>query len=55
MSARHVVFADHPHTDPGDGRAQCAICGKWVWLVTHSCKGIRVAPAAEHPEARGTP
>jgi hypothetical protein len=38
--------ADHPYTDPGDGRTQCETCGKYVWLVTHSCKGVRVAPAA---------
>lgn len=37
------VLADHPHEDPGDGREQCETCGKWVWLVTHSCKGIRAA------------
>lgn len=38
--------ADHPHTDPGDGREECQTCGKWVWLVTHSCKGIPVTQAA---------
>lgn len=38
--------ADHPHTDPGDGRTECDRCGKWVWLVTHSCKGVPVTPAA---------
>lgn len=40
-------LADHPHTDPGDGRSQCGKCGKWVWPVTHSCKGVRVASPAE--------
>jgi hypothetical protein len=38
------VWPDHPYTDPGDGRQQCSVCGKWVHLVTHSCKGVRVAP-----------
>lgn len=38
--------ADHPHTDPGDGRTECETCGKWVWLVTHSCKRVPVTPAA---------
>lgn len=37
---------DHPHTDPGDGRTECDRCGKWVWLVTHSCKGVPVTEAA---------
>jgi hypothetical protein len=37
---------DHPHTDPGDGRSRCETCGKFVWPVTHSCKGVRVALAA---------
>lgn len=36
----------HPLTDPGDGRVECQPCGKWVWLVTHSCKGIPVTAAA---------
>jgi hypothetical protein len=39
-----IVDIDHPHTDPGDGRSQCGVCGKFVWPVIHSCKGIRVAP-----------
>lgn len=38
--------ADHPHTDPGDGRTECERCGKFVWLVTHSCKGVPVTEAA---------
>lgn len=37
---------DHPHTDPGDGRTECSVCGKWVWPVTHSCKGVPVTEAA---------
>lgn len=37
---------DHPHSDPGDGRQECDVCGKWVWLVTHSCKGVPVTEAA---------
>lgn len=38
-------LADHLHSDPGDGRSECPTCGKWVWLVTHSCKGISVTPS----------
>lgn len=38
--------ADHPHTDPGDGRAECDRCGKWVWPAIHSCKRVPVTPAA---------
>lgn len=38
--------ADHPHTDPGDGREECDLCGKWVWLGTHSCKRVPVTDAA---------
>lgn len=41
------VHADHPYTDPGDGRAECKTCGKWVWLIVHSCKGIPVTAAAK--------
>jgi hypothetical protein len=41
-----MSLADHPHTDPGDGRTECDTCGKWVWLVTHSCKGVPVTKAA---------
>lgn len=37
-------LGDHPHANPGDGRPQCPTCGKFVWPVIHSCKGIRVAP-----------
>lgn len=39
-------MTDHPHTDPGDGRQECHTCGKYVWRVTHSCKGVPVTPAA---------
>lgn len=39
-------FADHPHTDPGDGRTECNVCGKWVYEVIHSCKGVPVTVAA---------
>jgi hypothetical protein len=39
-------IADHPHTDPGDGRTECNSCGKFVWLVTHSCKRVPVTAAA---------
>lgn len=38
--------ADHPHTDPGDGRTECKVCGKWVWPFLHSCKGVPVTDAA---------
>ena len=41
-----MAFADHPHTDPGDGRTECEVCGKWVWECTHSCKGVPVTEAA---------
>lgn len=43
---RRLAAADHPHTDPGDGRVECDLCGKFVWLVTHSCKRVPVTPAA---------
>jgi hypothetical protein len=43
---------DHPHYDPGDGRTQCAVCGKWVYPCIHSCKGIRVAPPDWFVKAR---
>jgi hypothetical protein len=47
-AARRVAapIADHPHTDPGDGRTECQTCGKWVHLVIHSCKGVPVTVAA---------
>ena len=38
--------ADHPHTDPGDGRSECDVCGKWVWPVIHSCKRVPVTARA---------
>lgn len=49
--------ADHPHADPGDGRTECETCGKWVWLVTHSCKRVPVTPAAvaRHQERLAMP
>ncbi|MEU7170234.1 hypothetical protein ABZ949_01930 [Micromonospora tulbaghiae] len=40
------VPADHPHTDPGDGRTECPTCGKFVWPAIHSCKGVPVTAAA---------
>jgi hypothetical protein len=40
------MHADHPHADPHDGRTECDICGKFVWLALHSCKGVPVTPAA---------
>ena len=42
-----TAYADHPHTDPSDGRQECDTCGKFVWAVTHSCKGVPVTEAAE--------
>ncbi|MEU4781047.1 hypothetical protein [Micromonospora sp. NPDC023633] len=42
----HHPLADHPHTDPGDGRTECDGCGKYVWPVIHSCKGIPVTAKA---------
>ncbi|MDG4792119.1 hypothetical protein O7626_40605 [Micromonospora sp. WMMD1102] len=38
--------ADHPHTDPGDGRQECDRCGKFIWPAIHSCKGVPVTAAA---------
>jgi hypothetical protein len=47
VTARQArLSANHPHTDPGDGRTKCDLCGKFVWLVTHSCKRVPVTPAA---------
>lgn len=46
LSAEIAPLGDHPHSDPGDGRSECQTCGKWVWLVTHSCKGVPVTQAA---------
>lgn len=40
------MTADHPYTDPGDGRVECNVCGKWIYPITHSCKGVPVTPAA---------
>lgn len=48
-------IADHPYSDPGDGRTECQTCGKWVWLVTHSCKGIPVTQAAIQRTRDGEP
>lgn len=45
-SEEYRELADHPHTDPGDGRSECATCGKWVWPFLHSCKGVPVTNAA---------
>jgi hypothetical protein len=41
-----VIRLDHPHTDPGDGRTECDVCGKWVFEAIHSCKGVPVTDAA---------
>lgn len=49
--SQHGVALDHPYTDPGDGRTECLVCGKWVHLVTHSCKGVAVTVAAQHRHA----
>lgn len=48
------VIADHPHTDPGDGRTECLTCGKWVYPVIHSCKGVPVT-AVERMRQRMRP
>lgn len=45
-SHQHIAPADHPHTDPGDGRTECDTCGKYVWPFLHSCKGVPVTDAA---------
>lgn len=39
-------LGDHPHTDPGDGRTECDRCGKWIFEVIHSCKGVPVTARA---------
>ena len=39
-------LGDHPHNDPGDGRTECGVCGKWVYECIHSCKGVPVTEAA---------
>ncbi|MFD6565478.1 hypothetical protein [Micromonospora profundi] len=53
-----MTAADHPHTDPGDGRTECERCGKFVWPAIHSCKGVPVTAAARArmglPAARTT-
>lgn len=41
-----MAFADNPHEDPGDGRTECDVCGKWIHECTHSCKGMPVTEAA---------
>lgn len=41
-----MTGGDHPHNDPGDGRQECDVCGKWIWPATHSCKGVPVTLAA---------
>lgn len=33
-------------SDPGDGSTECAVCGKWVFPVLHSCTGLPVTIAA---------
>ncbi len=40
------MTGDHPRTDPGDGRTECPTCGKFVFPVIHSCKGVPVTDAA---------
>ncbi|QLQ34910.1 hypothetical protein [Micromonospora robiginosa] len=44
--SRGVSEPTTPDTDPGDGRTECDRCGKWVWPVTHSCKGVPVTDRA---------
>jgi hypothetical protein len=41
------VNVDHPHTNPGDSRKECYLCGKWVYPFLHSCKGVPATPDAE--------
>jgi len=43
---------DHPHSDPGDGRTECLTCGKWIFEITHSCKGVPVTEAAKARASR---
>lgn len=40
-------LADHPYVDPRDGRQECDVCGKFVWPVIHSCKGVPITGAAK--------
>ena len=40
------MIAGHPLTDPGDGRTECDVCGKWVFEAIHSCKRVPVTQAA---------
>lgn len=40
------MIADHPHSDPGDGRTECQACGKWVFECIHSCKRVPVTVPA---------
>lgn len=51
-------WPDLPYTDPGDGRPQCDVCGKFQWPAIHSCKGVRVAPvdpnAVQFPDWKPT-
>lgn len=41
-----LPVADHPYSDPGDGRSECQTCGKFIWPATHSCKRVPVTQAA---------
>lgn len=47
MTTEAAGLGDHPHIDPGDGRTECYLCGKFVHDVIHSCKGVPVTRAAE--------
>jgi hypothetical protein len=46
MTDQVPARADHPYTDPGDGRTECLTCGKYVWPAIHSCKRVPVTEAA---------
>lgn len=46
MGIEPQPLGDHPHNDPGDGRTECDVCGKWIRPAIHSCKGVPVTDAA---------
>lgn len=41
-----MIHPDHPYSDPGDGRTECDVCGKWIYECIHSCNGVPVTDAA---------
>jgi hypothetical protein len=46
MPTEPQPLGDHPHNDPGDGRTECEVCGKWIFEAIHSCKGVPVTARA---------